>query len=126
MKKLLILIVFLLTALLMVFTNPDKKAHKNAMMEAIGEYVQEETESRLGNNVLADLSSVLANNSAKAFLNYKLKHHDYYFFSTTSMKMDGKEQLMSVGLFGHVFTFDKEMLEEHLEKAENSDSNDEN
>lgn len=29
--------------------------------------------------------------------------------------MKGEEKLLSVGLFGHVFTFDKEMLREALE-----------
>ncbi len=125
MKKLLSIIIVLLIAVLMVLTTPDKKAHKAAMMEAIQEYVEEEAESRLGKNVLADLSSVLANNSIKALLNYKLKLHDYYLFTTTTMRMDGKDQLMSVGLFRHVFTFDKEMLKERLQKAENSDDEEE-
>ncbi len=125
MKKLLSIIIVLLIAIVMILTTPDKKAHRAAMMEAIQEYVEEEAESRLGKNILADVSSVLANNSIKALLNYKLKLHDYYLFTTTSMRLDGKDQLMSVGLLGHVFTFDKEMLKEKLQKAENSEDGDE-
>ncbi len=117
MKKLFTIIAIVVLGVLMFFTAPDKKTHKKAMMEAIKEYVDQEAEERLGDNILADLSKTLANNSIKAVLNYKLKLHDYYLFNTTTIHMDGKEQLTSVGLLGHVFTFDKEMLEKRLEKA---------
>lgn len=117
MKKLLTAIILLLCAILMTQTVPDKKAHKTAMMEAIKEYVGEEAENRLGDNILADISKVLANNAIRATISAKLKVHNYYLFNTTSMHMDGKDQLMSVGLLGHVFTFDKKMLRERLNKA---------
>ena len=124
MKKLLIIIIVLLAAVLMTQTLPDKKAHKAAMMEAVKDYVDEEAKNRLGDNILADLSKVFANNSIKAVLGVKLKLHNYYLFNTTSMHIDGKDQLMSVGLLGHVFTFDKEMLRERLEEAEKPDNDD--
>ncbi len=124
MKKLLTIIIFLLVAVLMTQTLPDKKAHKAAMMEAVKDYVDEEAQNRLGDNILADLSKVFANNSIKAVLSVKLKLHNYYLFNTTSMRIDGKDQLMSVGLLGHVFTFDKEMLRERLEEAEKPDNDD--
>ncbi len=117
MKKLFPIIAIVAIGVVMFFTTPDKNTHKKAMMEAIKEYVDEEAEERLGKNILADLSKTLANNSIKAVLNYKLKLHEYYLFNTTTIHMDGKEQLTSVGLLGHVFTFDKEMLEKRLEKA---------
>lgn len=124
MKKLLTIIIILLVAVLMTQTLPDKKAHKAAMMEAVKDYVDEEAKNRLGDNILADLSKVFANNSIKAVLSVKLKLHNYYLFNTTSMRIDGKDQLMSVGLLGHVFTFDKEMLRERLEEAEKPDNDD--
>ncbi len=120
MKKILTILCVIGVLALMILTTPDKKAHKDAMMQAVEEYVEEEAESKLGKNILADLSSVLANNSIKALLNYKLKFHNYFLFTTTTMRVDGEEQLMSVGLLKHVFTFDKDMLKERLEKAEKS------
>ncbi len=117
MKKFFTIFAIAILGILMVFTTPDKKTHKKAMMEAIKDYVDEEAEERLGDNILADLSKTLANNSIKAVLNYKLRLHDYYLFNTTTIHMDGKDQLTSVGILGHVFTFDKEMLEKRLEKA---------
>ena len=117
MKKLLVIIILLICAILMTQTVPDKKEHKAAMMKAIKEYVGEEAENRLGDNILADLSKVFANNAIRATLTAKLKVHNYYLFNTTSMRLDGKDQLMSVGMLGHVFTFDKDMLRDRLNKA---------
>ena len=55
MKKLLAVIIVLLVAILMALTVPDKQKHKDAMMEAVNEYVEEEAVDKLGDNVLAKL-----------------------------------------------------------------------
>lgn len=122
MKKLLTLIVILLIAVLMTQTVPAKKAHKEAMMKAIKEYVDEKAEEEgFGNNVLTSIGKVVVNKGIEIALNTKLKVHNYYLFNTTSVRMDGKDQLLSVGILGQVLTFDKDMLKERLEKADNID-----
>ena len=122
MKKLLTLIVILLIAVLMTQTVPAKKAHKEAMMKAIKEYVDEKAEEEgFGNNVLTSIGKVVVNKGIEVALNTKLKVHNYYLFNTTSVRMDGKDQLLSVGILGQVLTFDKDMLKERLEKADNID-----
>lgn len=45
MKKLLFLILIVGVAIIMALTKPDKKAHKEAMMKAIAEYVDDEAET---------------------------------------------------------------------------------
>lgn len=118
MKKLLTLVVILLVAVVMTQTVPEKKAHKEAMMKAIKEYVNEKAEEQgFGNGVLTQIGKAVVNKGIEVALNTKLKMHNYYLWNTTSVRMDGKDQLLSVGLLGHVFTFDKEMLKERLEKA---------
>lgn len=122
MKKLLTLIVILLIAVLMTQTVPAKKAHKEAMMKAIKEYVDEKAEEEgFGNNVLTSIGKVVVNKGIEIALNTKLRVHNYYLFNTTSVRMDGKDQLLSVGILGQVLTFDKDMLKERLEKADNID-----
>ena len=122
MKKLLTLIVILLIAVLMTQTVPAKKAHKEAMMKAIKEYVDEKAEEEgFGNNVLTSIGKAVVNKGIEVALNTKLKVHNYYLFNTTSVRMDGKDQLLSVGVLGMVLTFDKDMLKERLEKADNID-----
>ena len=46
-----------------------------------------------------------------------LKVNNYYLFNTTHVKFKGKDQLLSIGMFGQVITFNKEMLREAIENA---------
>ena len=117
MKKLLVIVIVLLLAVLMALTVPDKQAHKEAMMKAVEEYVSEEAESRFGDNVLTNLGKNVAVKTIELALNSKLQVHNYLLWNTTSVHLKDKDQLLSVGLFGHVFTFDKEMLREKLEES---------
>ena len=117
MKKLLIVVILLLVAVLMALTVPDKQAHKEAMMKAVDEYVAEEAESRFGDNVLTNLGKSVAVKTIELALNSKLEVHNYVLLNTTSVHLKDKDQLLSVGMFGHVFTFDKEMLREKLEES---------
>ena len=122
MKKLLTLVIILLIAVLMTQTVPDKKAHKEAMMKAIKEYVDEKAEEKgFGNNVLTKIGKAVVNTGIEVALNTKLKVHNYYLLNTTTVHMDSKDQLLSVGLLGQVITFDKEMLKERLEKADKTE-----
>ena len=117
MKKLLVVVIVLLVAVLMTMTVPDKQEHKEAMMKAINEFVEEEAEQRLGDNVLAKLGKSVVVKTVETALNSKLKVNNYYLFNTTHVRLKGEDQILSVGMFGHVFTFDKKMLREKLEEA---------
>jgi len=120
MKKLIIIAIVLLVAILMVLTRPSKAAHKEAMMEAVKEFVSDEADSLgLGDNILTDLGKGIVNKTIEKALNMKLEMHDYLIFNTTYVKLKGEEQMLSLGLFGHVFTFDAEMLRQKLEEAAN-------
>lgn len=117
MKKLLIVVIILLLAVLMTMTVPTKQTHKDAMMEAVKEFVDEEADNRFGDNVLTDIGKSVAVKTVELALNTKLKEHNYLVLNTTYVKLNGEEHMLSLGMFGHVFTFDKEMLHEKLEEA---------
>ena len=118
MKKYLIGAILLILVIAMVKTVPDKKAHKKAMMEAVKEYVDEEAKERgLGDNVLTDLGKGILNKTIEVALNSKLEVNNYLLFNTTSVEMDDESKTLSLGILGHVFTFDKEMLRDALEAS---------
>lgn len=117
MKKLLVIIIILLVAVLMTQTVPDKKAHKEAMMEEVKEYVAEEADERYGDNVLTGIGKSVVVKTIEVVLNTKLKVDNYYLFNTTHVKMNGEKKTLSLGILGNVITFDKEMLRENLEAA---------
>ena len=87
-------------------------------MEAITEYVDEEVDQRgLGDNVLTNLGKGVVIKTIETVLNSKLKVDNYFIFNTTHVRLKGEDQILSLGIFGHVFTFDKQMLREKLEEA---------
>lgn len=121
MKKLLVLILIVAVAVLMVLTCPDKKVHKRAMMKAIAEYIDEESDERgFGKNIFTEIGKGVVRSAASAAIDMKLKVDNYYLFNTTHVNLNGEKKLLSVGLFGKVITFDKEMLREALEKGDNA------
>ena len=118
MKKLLICAIVLLIAVVMGKTVPDKKAHKQAMMEAVKAFVDDEASQRgLGDNVLTDLGKGIVNKTIEVALNSKLEVDNYLLFNTTFVELGDERKTLSLGAFGHVFTFDKEMLREALEES---------
>ena len=118
MKKLLAIIIILLVAVLMTLTRPDEQKHKDAMMSAVKEYVDDEAAERgFKSNPLTNLGKSVVIQAVKTALNAKLKFDDYYLFNMTHVKLDGEDQILSLGLFGKVFTFDKDMLKEKLQEA---------
>lgn len=118
MKKLLVIAIILLVAVLLVLTRPEKSVHKAAMMKAVKEFVDEEAGNRgFGDNVLTDLGKGIVNKTIETALNSKLQMNDYYLFNTTSVRLQGEDQLLSFGILGYVFTFDKKMLREKLEES---------
>ena len=120
MKKLLAVIIILLVAVLMTMTVPDKQEHKEAMMKAINEFVEEEAVEAVGDTVLAKIGKSVVVKTIETALNSKLKVDNYYLFNTTYVRLKGENQMLSLGMFGHVFTFDKKMLREKLEEAMNA------
>lgn len=119
MKKFFAIVIILLIAILMTQTVPDKKAHKAAMMKAIKEYVDEEAENRgLTDKLLTRFGENVVNNTIEIIVDSKIKVHNYYLFNTTTMHVNGEDQLSSVGILGHVFTFDKDMLRERLQNTD--------
>ena len=116
MKKLIGLVIVVVIAFVMAMTVPDKKAHKSAMMKAVKEYVDEEAANRgFADNGLTRVGKNLVVKTIEEVLSNKLKVTNYFLFNTTHIEMKEKDKLLSVGMFGHVFTFDKEMLRDALE-----------
>lgn len=119
MKKLLFLILIVGVVILMALTKPDKKAHKEAMMKAIAEYVDDKAEdSGLGSNVLTDLGKGLVRSTISLAMDLKLKLDDYFVANATHIRLNGEDKMLSLGLFGKVITFDKEMLRDALENGD--------
>lgn len=118
LKFLLTIAILLMIVVIMAQTVPDKDRHKEAMMEAVTEFVESESSERgIADNALTRIGKSVVVKAVETALNSKLRMHEYYVLNTTYVVLRGEEQLLSVGVLGMVFTFDKEMLHEKLQEA---------
>lgn len=121
MKKkspLLCLISLLAIVGIAVLTCPDKAAHKEAIMSVINEKINESVgkETTEGGEGIAVLASSLGSGIVGYVLDNRLSVKNHFVFSTGEIKhFDGETERLSVGVFGHVFTFSKEDLDKALE-----------
>ena len=119
MKKFLItLAVVIAIAGIAVVTCPDKPAHKDAIMAVINEKINESVgkETHEGDEGLAVFASSLGSGIVGYVLDNRLTVRNHFVYSTGEIKhFDGTVDRLSVGFFGHVFTFSKEDLDKALE-----------
>ena len=119
MKKLFIAIVVLLAiAGIAVLTCPDKAAHKEAIMSVINEKINESVgkETDEGDEGIAVFASSLGSGIIGYVLDNRLSVKNHFVFSTGEIRhLDGETERLSIGVFGHVFTFSKEDLDKALD-----------
>ena len=119
MKKVFIAIVVLLAvAGIAVLTCPDKAAHKEAIMSVINEKINESVgkDTAEGDEGIAVFASSLGSGIIGYVLDNRLSVNNHFVFSTGEIRhLDGETERLSIGVFGHIFTFSKEDLDKALE-----------
>ena len=117
MKKLLItLLVLLGIGAVAVVSCPDRQDHKDAIMEVVSGAINDglQTSDKESQGLSAILGSV-GSSIAGQLLENRLTVKNYFVCSIGEIKdLDGEDQRVSVGVFGHVFTEDKEQLKEAI------------
>lgn len=127
MKKFLFFIILVAAVVGAVVTCPDKKAHKEALADAFAEYasykIDESKDNGFGdilNQGLNALRKAGADKVMEATLGAFLEVDNYYVCSVGSIKRDGEKKLISIGLFGHVFTPTSSMIDNALNRQKGS------
>ena len=121
MKKsipIILVIVLLALAGIAVLTCPNKVAHKEAIMSVINEKINESIgkDASEGDEGLAVFASSLGSGIVGYVLENRLTVKNHFVYSIGEIQhLDGKVDRLSVGVFGHVFTFSKEDLDKALE-----------
>lgn len=125
MKKALIpIIVVLIIGAAAVMTCPDKQAHIDAIMAVVNEKINEELQTDDEEyQGLSALFGTLGSGIANRVVDNRLvvKNH-FLWFTGEFQNFDGEFQQVSVGFFGHVFTFNKQDLDKALDKSHASPS----
>ena len=110
----------------MVFTCPDRQAHEAAIQDVTKAWVDDKVDENLDaitgvggmfgeliNKALKELTGVGTDKVISNYLDVK----NYLVCSVGRMKIGDNEKMVSLGLFGHVFTFGKEDIEKAWTQA---------
>jgi len=108
----------------MVFTCPDRKAHEEAIQEVtkhwVGDKVQENLNSITGSegfggvvgDIIGKIVAQITGNGTDMAISQYLDVNNYMVCSVGTISVgDAKDKMVSLGIFGHVFTFNEEDLE---------------
>lgn len=120
MKKVLIAIVaVLVVGVAAVMTCPDKQAHKDAIMAVVNEKINEELKTDEADMLgLSALFGSIGTGIASRIVDNRLVVKNHFLWSTGEFQnLDGEYDQISVGVFGHIFTFNKEDLDKAIDNA---------
>ena len=114
MKKFLFfLLVVLGIGAVAVVTCPDKDAHKDAIQNVVKEALADEVNAGEDNG-LSGIFAGIGSSVSGWIIDKGLTVENHFVYSVGKFS-DGKEpKTVSVGVFGHVFTFSKEDLKKEL------------
>lgn len=120
MKKLIGLAIFVGLIVFLFSSCPDKKDHTEALSDSVTQIIGEQVP---GIDVSL-LNSIPGMDGVMSFIGDNLVDVDNYFlFSLGKMDLGGKEQVVSFGICGHVFTFNDKIVKESAglyQKASNA------
>lgn len=108
-SKITLLLIVVVVVLVAVVTCPDKEAHQNAIMDEINSSMSKEISANMGDSDweigLSLLGGSIASKLLTTVVESTLRVHNYFVFSTGEISINGKSKPVSIGCFGHVFTF---------------------
>ena len=102
-----------------VMTCPDKQAHKDAIMDVVNEKINEELKT--DDDEMQGLSALfgsIGSGIAGRIVDNRLIVKNHFLWSTGEFQdLDGAYKQISVGVFGHIFTINKDDLDKAIDEA---------
>ena len=119
MKKFLIFLLVLIgIGAVAVVTCPDKEAHKDAIQSVVKEKIDEELNAGSGSE-LGGILSGLGSSVSGWLIEQGLTVENHFVYSVGKFNTGKEVRTVSVGVFGHIFTFSKEDLDAALKEYAN-------
>ncbi|OPZ28692.1 MAG: hypothetical protein BWZ00_01251 [Bacteroidetes bacterium ADurb.BinA174] len=101
-KSALIFLIFIVIIAIAFFTNPDKEAHKEAIIEKTDQIMEEIIAER--NDAISSTAWELAGKKLLSeFIDTNVTVDNYYLFSIPKVNWDGNSYPIGVGAFGKVY-----------------------
>ena len=119
MKKVLALLVLVaVVCVVAVLTCPDKQAHQDAIMSVVNSKINDELQTDDSDlQALSAWVGSLGSTLASSIVDNSLTVKNHFLWSSGQLKdLEGNSSRVSIGVFGHVFTFDREDLDQAIEE----------
>ncbi|MBR4586656.1 MAG: hypothetical protein IKO29_07955 [Bacteroidales bacterium] len=113
--------IFVLVAICLVvvaaLTCPSEKQHKSVLVDRATLLFEDEIEEMKQENEYGLFGSFLNAASLWANISDSISVDDYFVFNVGKFSYGGKQDIVSVGVFGHVFTISRERIRAVLQES---------
>ena len=105
-------IILIAIVVIAAITNPDKAMHREAVKDEVKELVRDEIGD---SDIESFFGKIIVGALLDTFVEQAITVDNYLVFSLSKMRIDNKDKVIGIGLFGHVFvSFNRDDLLEDL------------
>lgn len=120
MKKFLIFLgIIAVVAVALMATTPDRQQHVDTIKSVMTGAVNAELRENNIDGPLGSIASAAATMAVDKYLSTNLLVRDHRFYSLGFIDYNNEFQMVSVGVFNHVYTLDEEQAREMIKKKLN-------
>ena len=121
MKKFLIFLgIIAVVAVVLMATTPDRQQHVDTIKSVMTGAVNAELRDNSIDGPLGSIASAAATMAVDKYLSTNFLVRDHRFYSLGFIDYNNEFQMVSVGVFNHVYTLDEEQAREMIKKKLNS------
>ena len=120
MKKFLIFLgIIAVVAVVLMATTPDRQQHVDTIKSVMTGAVNAELRENNIDGPLGSIASAAATMAVDKYLSTNFLVRDHRFYSLGFIDYNNEFQMVSVGVFNHVYTLDEEQAREMIKKKLN-------
>ena len=120
MKKFLIFLgIIAVVAVALMATTPDRQQHVDTIKSVMTGAVNAELRENNNDGPLGSIASAAATMAVDKYLSTNFLVRDHRFYSLGFIDYNNEFQMVSVGVFNHVYTLDEEQAREMIKKKLN-------
>jgi hypothetical protein len=120
MKKFLIFLgIIAVVAVVLMATTPDRQQHVDTIKSVMTGAVNAELRDNSIDGPLGSIASAAATMAVDKYLSTNFLVRDHRFYSLGFIDYNNEFQMVSVGVFNHVYTLDEEQAREMIKKKLN-------
>ena len=120
MKKFLIFLgIIAVVAVALMATTPDRQQHVDTIKSVMTGAVNAELRENNIDGPLGSIASAAATMAVDKYLSTNFHVRDHRFYSLGFIDYNNEFQMVSVGVFNHVYTLDEEQAREMIKKKLN-------